>query len=340
MLRDGAFGELYVDGHRPDEWRHVFASVQELAHQDLAAIDPQAFDVVIVDEFHHATAPTYRRLLDHLKPKELIGLTATPERTDADDILHYFDNHIAVELRLWDALERGLLCPFQYFGLSDNTDLSQVTWARKDYDVAALEHLYTGDDARVRLVLQQIQNKLPDSQTMRALGLCVSIEHARFMARRFTEAGLPSESVTANTDSDVRKQALAALEQGSLRALFTVDLFNEGVDIPSIDTLMFRRPTESALVFMQQLGRGLRRFAGKDCVTVLDFIGRSHRKFRFDLRYRAVTGTSRTEVTKQFRFCQPDARCNLIASRRRSCSGISAKPFRASGQRWFSNCAH
>lgn len=299
VLRDGAFGELYVDGHRPDEWRHVFASVQGLAQQDLAAIDPQAFDIVIVDEFHHATAPTYRRLLEHLKPKELVGLTATPERTDEEDILHYFDNHIAVELRLWDALERGLLCPFQYFGLSDNTDLSQVTWARKGYDVAALEHLYTGDDARVRLVLQQIQNKLRDPHSMRALGFCVSIEHARFMAQRFTEAGLRSESVTADTGSDARKQSLAALEQGSLRALFTVDLFNEGVDIPSIDTLMFLRPTESALVFMQQLGRGLRRFEGKDCMTVLDFIGRSHRKFRFDLRYRAVTGASRTEVTKQ-----------------------------------------
>ena len=299
VLRDGAFGELYVDGHRPDEWRHVFASVQGLAQQDLDAIDPQAFDVVIVDEFHHATAPTYRRLLDHLRPKELIGLTATPERTDADDILHYFDNHIAVELRLWDALERGLLCPFQYFGLSDNTDLSQVTWARKGYDVAALERLYTGDDARVRLVLQQIQNKLRDLHTMRALGFCVSIEHARFMARRFTEAGLPSESVTADTDSDVRKRAISLLENGSLRSLFTVDLFNEGVDIPSVDTLLLLRPTESALVFMQQLGRGLRRFENKDCVTVLDFIGQSHRKFRFDLRYRAITGTSRTEVTKQ-----------------------------------------
>jgi len=305
VLRDGAFGELYVDGHRPDEWRHVFASVQGLAQQDLAAIDPQAFDVVIVDEFHHATAPTYRRLLEHLKPKELIGLTATPERTDADDILHYFDNHIAVELRLWDALERGLLCPFQYFGLSDNTDLTQVTWARKGYDVAALERLYTGDDARVRLVLQQIQNKLRDAHTMRALGFCVSIEHARFMARRFTEAGLPSESVTADTDSDVRKRAISSLENGSLRALFTVDLFNEGVDIPSVDTLLLLRPTESALVFMQQLGRGLRRFENKDCVTVLDFIGQSHRKFRFDLRYRAITGGTRSEVEKQIEFGFP-----------------------------------
>jgi superfamily II DNA or RNA helicase/HKD family nuclease len=299
VLRDGAFGELYVDGHRPDEWRHVFASVQGLAQQDLSTIDPKAFDVVIVDEFHHATAPTYRRLLEHLQPRELLGLTATPERTDSTDVLHYFDGHIAAELRLWDALERGLLCPFQYFGVSDNTDLSAIQWSRQGYDVAQLERLYTGDDARVNLVLQQLEKKLRDPGAMRALGFCVSIEHARFMARRFTDAGLPAQSVTADTDRESRKTALTGLQNGALRALFTVDLFNEGVDIPSVDTLLFLRPTESALVFMQQLGRGLRRFEGKDCVTVLDFIGQSHRKFRFDLRYRAVTGTGRTEVTKQ-----------------------------------------
>ena len=299
VLKEGAFGELYVDGHRPDEWRQVFASVQGLAQLDLTNLNPKAFDVVIVDEFHHATAPTYRRLLEHLQPRELVGLTATPERTDSADILRYFDNHIAVELRLWDALERGLLCPFQYFGLSDNTDLSRVEWSRKGYDVAELERIYTGDDARVRLVLQQLQNKLRDANSMRALGFCVSIAHAEFMARRFTDAGLPSQAVSANTDSDTRRKALADLQKGNLRALFAVDLFNEGVDLPAVDTLLFLRPTESALVFMQQLGRGLRRFEGKDCVTVLDFIGQSHRKFRFDLRYRAITGASRTEVGKQ-----------------------------------------
>ena len=203
VLRSGDFGELYVDGHRPDEWRHVFASIQSLAQVDLEQLDPTAFDVVIVDEFHHAAAPTYRRLLEHLfegdeadslrqPPRILLGLTATPERTDAEDILHYFDNHIAVELRLWDALERGLLCPFQYFGLHDNTDLSSVRWSRKGYDTAELERLYTGDDARVRLVLEQVRQKHRDAGTMRALGFCVSIAHAEFMARRFTEAGLPS----------------------------------------------------------------------------------------------------------------------------------------------------
>jgi hypothetical protein len=235
----------------------------------------------------------------------LLGLTATPERTDAEDILHYFDNHLAVELRLWDALERGLLCPFQYFGLHDNTDLSSVRWSRKGYDVTELERIYTADDARVKLVLEQVSQKHRDAGTMRALGFCVSIAHAQFMARRFTEAGLPSIAVSAETDSDTRKHALAALRSGRVRAIFAVDLFNEGVDLPEVDTLLFLRPTESALVFLQQLGRGLRRHERKDCVTVLDFIGQSHRQFRFDLRYRAVTGTTRTEVEKQIQMGFP-----------------------------------
>jgi superfamily II DNA or RNA helicase/HKD family nuclease len=328
VLRSGDFGELYVDGHRPDEWRHVFASIQSLAQVDLGHLDPTAFDVVIVDEFHHAAAQTYRRLLEHLfkgdevqslrqPPRILLGLTATPERTDAEDILHYFDNHTAVELRLWDALERGLLCPFQYFGLHDNTDLSSVRWSRKGYDLSELERLYTGNDARVRLVLEQVRQKHREAGAMRALGFCVSIAHAEFMARRFTEAGLPSVAVSADTDSDARKDALASLRAGRVRALFAVDLFNEGVDLPEVDTLLFLRPTESALVFLQQLGRGLRRHERKDCVTVLDFIGQSHRQFRFDLRYRAITGTTRTEVEKQVRLGFPflPAGCSMHLDR-------------------------
>jgi superfamily II DNA or RNA helicase len=299
VLRSGDFGELYVDGHRPDEWRHVFASIQSLAQADLNQLKPTAFDVVVVDEFHHAAAPTYRRLLDHLTPAILLGLTATPERTDADDILHYFDNHIAVELRLWDALERGLLCPFQYFGVHDNTDLSNLRWSRNRYDTEGLERLYTADHARVNLVLEQLRQKHRDATTMKALGFCVSIAHAEFMAGRFTDAGLPSLAVSADTDSETRHEAIGSLRAGTVRALFAVDLFNEGVDLPEVDTLLFLRPTESALVFLQQLGRGLRRYDKKDCVTVLDFIGQSHRRFRFDLRYRAVTGTTRTEVERQ-----------------------------------------
>jgi superfamily II DNA or RNA helicase len=299
VLRDGTFGEEYVDGQRPEVGRHVFASVQSLAQRDLAETDPQFFDVVIVDEFHHATASTYARLLEHLRPKELLGLTATPERADGESVLRYFDDHISVELRLWDALEQGLLCPFHYFGLNDQTDLSAVRWSRRGYETADLERLYTGDHARVNLVLEQLRQKLADPSAMRALGFCVSIAHAEFMAKRFSEAGLPSASVSADTDPQSRKAALLRLERGELRAIFAVDLFNEGVDLPSVDTLMLLRPTESPVVFIQQLGRGLRRSPGKACVTVLDFIGQQNRQFRFDLRFRAITGGSRIEVEKQ-----------------------------------------
>ena len=161
VMRDGAFGELYVDGHRPDEWQHVFASVQSLQHIDLDRVAPDAFDVVIVDEFHHAAAPTYQRLLDHLRPRVLLGLTATPERTDGESVLHWFGDRIAVELRLWDALERQLLSPFHYFGLHDNTNLAQVRWTRGAYDRAQLENVYIGDDARVAQILSELQRNAP-----------------------------------------------------------------------------------------------------------------------------------------------------------------------------------
>lgn len=299
VLRDGDFGELYVDGSRPQEWRHVFASIQSLEKLDLDAIAPEHFDVVVVDEFHHAAAPTYTRLLARLKPRVLLGLTATPERTDGEDILRYFDGRIAAELRLWDALDRGLLSPFHYFGLHDNTDLSSIKWSRRGYDLEQLQTLYTGNDARANLVIQEVWDKHRAAGAMRALGFCVSVDHARYMARRFTAAGLPSEALSASSTTDERRAAIAALRQGQLRALFTVDLFNEGVDIPEVDTILMLRPSESALVFMQQLGRGLRRHADKDCVTVLDFIGTARREFRFDLRYRALTGESRDGVRRQ-----------------------------------------
>ncbi len=299
VMRDGSFGELYVDGRYPAEWRHVFASVQSLSHVDVATIDPERFDVVIVDEFHHADAPTYRKWLDHLRPKILLGLTATPERTDGQSILEWFGGRIAVELRLWDALDRGLLSPFHYFGVHDNVDLSQVAWTRGHYDAAALDNLYTGDDARVRQILTQLQQKVGDVGSMRALGFCVGVHHAEFMARKFRDAGIAAEAVLGTTDSAARDQALRKLKEGTIQCLFVVDIFNEGVDVPQVDTVLFLRPTESALIFLQQLGRGLRRARGKQCLTVLDFIGNANRNFRFDLRYRALTGSTRREVEEQ-----------------------------------------
>ncbi len=295
VLQDGSFGERLYEGTAPVEGRHVFASIQSLHADRLARVSPEAFNYIVVDEFHHAAAPSYEKLLAHLRPRILLGLTATPERTDRLDVLHYFDGRIASELRLWSALDQGLLCPFQYFGVSDATDLSHVEWKR-GYVPSQLESLYTADDARVRLILRELNDKVADLSRMRALGFCVSIDHAEFMARRFVEAGIPAKAVSTRTRDDDRAAALRDLRDRSIRILFAVDLFNEGIDVPDIDMVLFLRPTESATVFLQQLGRGLRRAEGKECLTVLDFIGNAHKRFRFDLRFRALVGGTRHNV--------------------------------------------
>ncbi|TDD01321.1 DUF3427 domain-containing protein [Nonomuraea deserti] len=298
VMRDETFGELYVDGARPEQWRHVFASIQTLQANPLP--EPDRFDMVIVDEFHHAEAATYRSLLTGVRPKVLLGLTATPERADGQDIKHWFDGRIAAELRLWEALERGLLAPFQYFGVHDGTDLRQIGWRRgQGYDIGQLSNVYTGNDRRAAVVLETLQRKIGDVGRLRALGFCVSIDHARFMADRFTRAGLPSVAVTAHSPRDERDQALRHLRDRKINAVFTVDLFNEGVDVPEIDTVLFLRPTDSATVFLQQLGRGLRLADDKPCLTVLDFVGHQHKQFRFDRRYRALTGAGRTGIARE-----------------------------------------
>lgn len=300
VLRRGDFGELLVDGEKPREWRHVFASVQSLAQLDLDGLSPEHFDVVVVDEFHHAMAATYRRLLEHVRPKVLLGLTATPERTDGADVRTWFDGRTAVELRLWEAIDRGLLAPFQYFGIHDDVALDRLQWKRgRGYDLTELSNIYTGDDQRVRLILQAVTDKVEDPGRMRALGFCVSIQHAQFMADRFSRAGIPSRAITSQTSPAERDGALAALRDRTVSVLFTVDLFNEGIDLPSIDSVLFLRPTESATVFLQQLGRGLRLAEDKPCLTVLDFIGAQRQEFRFDLRFRALTGTSRRGLQRE-----------------------------------------
>lgn len=290
VLRNGSFGELLVGGKRPVEGKHVFASVQSLSVIDLASIPPDMFDIVIIDEFHHAEAPTYRRLLDHLRPRLLLGLTATPERADSRDILHRFEGSVAVELRLWDALDQGLLAPFQYFGIADGVDLSQLEWKRSGYDVAALDAIYTANDMRTAKIVAAVNDVIGDWREMRALGFCVSVSHAEYMARSFTRAGIPSRVVVGVSNAEDRARAVEELRRRRINVIFTVDLFNEGIDIPEVDTVLLLRPTESATVFLQQLGRGLRLAPDKSGLTVLDFIGQQRREFRFDARFQALTG--------------------------------------------------
>jgi superfamily II DNA or RNA helicase/HKD family nuclease len=299
-LRNPSFGELWVDGRSPRDFDYVFASIQSIAANGLSALQPDHFDVVIVDEFHHAAASSYQRLLSTVQPRELLGLTATPERADGLSVLPYFGDRIAAELRLWDAIEQQRLCPFAYYGIHDDVDFTQVAWNRgRGYDVEGLTNVLTADDARARFVLQELSKHVPDVQRIRALGFCVSVAHARFMARVFNTHGLKSTAIWADTAQSDREQALRDLQEGCIQVLFSVDLFNEGVDVPKIDTLIMLRPTESSTLFLQQLGRGLRRSDSKSVCTVLDFVGRHRSEFRFDQKLCALLRVSRGKLKAQ-----------------------------------------
>ena len=298
-IRDASFGEKWIGGARPHHFEHVFASIQSLNAANLDDLAGDHFDVVIVDEFHHAAAPSYRKLLDHVQPRELLGLTATPERSDDLSILHWFANRIAAELRLWDAIDQQRLCPFMYFGIHDRLDLTDIPWRRgQGYDVHALSSLYTSTDAWARKVVQEVSRLADSPSAMRALGFCVSVEHAQFMAAHFENHGIPSVAIWGDTPQADREAALRDLAAGRVRVVFSVDLFNEGVDVPTVDTLLMLRPTESPTLFLQQLGRGLRRTHGKSFCTVLDFVGTHRREFRFDRRYRALLGGTRRDVER------------------------------------------
>lgn len=300
VLNDGAFGELLVGREKPREWRHVFASVQSLDPDLLQSLGSRAFDVVVIDEFHHAAAPTYRRLLERLEPRELLGLTATPERGDGISVAsEYFGGRTASEMRLWDALGEDLLVPFHYFGIADEVDLSRVEWRRGSYDLNQLNDLYTGNDARAAKVIGALRDKVLSTADMRAIGFCVSVQHAQYMAQVFNRAGIASLAVFGSTPDAERAEALRKLRDREVNCLFAVDLFNEGLDVPEIDTILLLRPTQSATVFLQQLGRGLRRAEGKAVLTVLDFIGQQHRAFRFDVKYRALLGVGRKRLGRE-----------------------------------------
>ncbi len=299
VMRDGSFGEILGGGNEPLEGQHVFAMVQSLDAERVTALAPDRYDVVIVDEFHHAKADSYARLLDHLKPRELVGLTATPERMDGQDVTEWFGGRVAYELRLWEAIDQGFLAPFQYFGVSDNTDLSQLEWRRGGYVTRDLANLLTGDTIRVTLLVQALTEIVDDVQTMKALGFCVSVEHAEFMAARFNAAGIASVAISGQTPVEDRNAALGQLRDGKLRVVFSVDVLGEGVDVPTVDTLILLRPTQSSTVLTQQLGRGLRLAEGKRCLTVVDMIGQQHRQFRFDQRMRALLDPRRGSVRKQ-----------------------------------------
>lgn len=301
ILKDPNFGELFVGGYKPASLDHLFISVQTMNSQALYdSLPVDYYDYIIVDEFHHAAAPTYQKLLSHFQPKILLGLTATPERMDGKSILDYFGGRIAAEIRLPEAIERKLLCPFQYFGVSDTVDLSDLRWVRGGYDKAELSKLYSLSrevaERRADHIVRSLDKYVTDMEEVKGLGFCVSVEHAMFMAEYFNACGIPSIALVGQSADEERRTAKERLVSGELRFIFVVDIYNEGVDIPEVNTVLFLRPTESLTIFLQQLGRGLRLADGKECLTVLDFIGQANRKYNFEEKFAALLASTNHSV--------------------------------------------
>jgi len=300
VLKNQNFGDLFVGEYRPSQLDHIFVSIQTWNSRKLHDVFARDhFDYVVIDEFHHAEAPSYDRLIQNLQPRILLGLTATPERGDGLDILHHFGGRISAEIRLPDAINRKLLCPFQYFGITDTVDLSTVRWQRGGYLPSDLDERYTDNDARADLIVQSVKDKLTDYRQCRGLGFCVSIRHAEYMAQYFRKCGIPSEALTGQSPREHRRRVQRQLVEREISLIFTVDLYNEGIDIPVIDTVLFLRPTESLTIFLQQLGRGLRLHPEKECLTVLDFIGQAHQNFSFEARFRALMDTPRHRIDEE-----------------------------------------
>ncbi|RYM32883.1 DUF3427 domain-containing protein [Brumimicrobium glaciale] len=295
VLKDQNFGELFGDGYEPTAKNAVFATIQTLAAQAETFTDPEYYDYIVMDEVHHASARTYQKVIDYYQPKILLGLTATPERMDGENILQDFNYRTAAEIRLPDALNNKLLCPFQYFGLSDAIDYSRIKWNNGRYDVEELTNILTANDIRVNDILKNLISYTKDYRNVSAIGFCASIKHATFMKSKFSEVGLSAECLTSENSKD-RIDVLHRFKSKEINYLFVVDIFNEGVDIPEIDTVLFLRPTESLTIFLQQLGRGLRLKDGKDVLTVLDFVGHARKEYDFENKFRALIGKTETTV--------------------------------------------
>jgi len=299
VLKDSNFGELWVGNHQPNHYNQLFASVQSINNNiERLNLSSDFFDYIVIDEVHHITASSYRAILNNFQPQILLGLTATPERHDGGNILSDFGGVIAAEIRLPEAINRRHLSPFQYFGIDDETDLSQVPWNKGRYDISELSNVYTHNEQRVNRILLSLNEIVTDISIMRALGFCVSRDHANYMMTKFTLRGIACDVLTSD-NSNEREIKQQKLRQGTINILFVVDIFNEGVDIPEVDTLLFLRPTESLTIFLQQLGRGLRLVDGKECCTVLDFVGNARSEYDFSQKFRALVGKTNQSISKE-----------------------------------------
>ena len=299
VLQDENFGDLWYGGVEPSALTHLFAS-KDLLNNRLESINlaEDFYDYIIFDEVHHIAADSYRKILARFKPKILLGLTATPERMDGEDITQDFDGRISAEIRLDDALNNNLLAPFHYYGITDSVDLRDVRWQGGKYVISELSKLYTFNDQRTGLILRKIEEYLPDYRHVRALCFCVDVEHAKNMQAKFQLAGLNSGYLVSDNGAE-RVLWSRKLKEKKINFLFVVDMFNEGVDIPEVDTILFLRPTESLTVFLQQFGRGLRKAEGKSYVTILDFVGHCNKEFNYTDRFRRLMGRTSMGVAEE-----------------------------------------
>lgn len=299
ILRNRNFGDLMVGNHKPTNNDHLFVSIQSFNSKDLEEFTSSDFyDFIIVDEFHHAKAPSYKTLLEHYNPKILLGLTATPERMDGKDVVEYFDGRIAAEIRLYEALNRKLLSPFQYFGVTDIINYTDA-WQNGKYDDKMLEEKYLDNDSRNNLIIQSVDKYVRNINEIICIGFCVTVNHANYMSAYFNQKGFKAIALTGESTNEERDSVKHKLVSREINFVFVVDIYNEGVDIPEIDTILFLRPTESLTIFLQQLGRGLRLAKSKECLTVLDFIGHSHKNYSFEDKFTAMVGKTHNSIQKE-----------------------------------------
>lgn len=320
VLADANFGALWTGHESPreeSEFEYLFVSVamfNSRFESFFSKLEAEYFDYIVIDEAHHSQADSYRRLFTHFNPKILIGLTATPERMDGRSLCPDFGGHISAEIRLPNALQAGLLTPFQYLCISDNTDLSEdALWNGNKFNTERLADKLI-NISRASLIADKLHEHLSDEYTCKALCFCVNKRHADFMAEQLCKNGFNAKSLTSDTPSDERKKLASQLREGSVNYLCVVDIFNEGVDIPEIDTVLFLRPTESLTIFLQQLGRGLRLSVGKTELTVLDFVSKANRRFDFASKFRALTTNPSKNIAHQIKegFTVLPFGCNII----------------------------
>lgn len=293
ILKDANFGELYVGNYKPNNIDRLFTTPLGLENI-MKQGDSNYYDYIVADEIHHGAAKTYDNFLTYFNPKLLLGLTATLERMDGKDITKYFCNTIAAEMRLPEAINNKLLVPFQYYGITDPTDLSNVRWSSFGYNNSDLDKVFVEDEysanVRVTTIIDNLFKYIDDLDKVHGLGFCSSINHAKYVADKFNENNIPSICLTGSSDSNLRNTAIKDLESGKIKFIFTVDLYNEGVDIPCVNVELLLRPTDSLTIFLQQLGRGLRKHSSKDYLIVLDFIGECNKHFNYADKFKALIG--------------------------------------------------